>query len=230
DRRIRLNRFLNVGMSLLIGTLSFSAAKASFCTTYVADGGQGICANLTSTSTSGNAVSASAVFEVSGNNLDITLVNDQGTSGQTAQLGGADVLTALLFNITNSAGGSVALSANQAGLTPTLTGTSASTLGTATFTSATTETLNEEWALASGINAYTFTNLYSVTGTGLNGPAGGHANFGGANCGGSCDVLDGPPFGLVPDSHPTGIAPGINPLVDYFAFFTLSGINGTGLT
>ncbi len=81
--------------------------------------------------------------------------------------------------------------------------------------------------MATGINAFTFSNLYSVVGTGLNGPAGGAGNFcTGSGCG---DVLDGPSWGITPAVNAGGNAPGIDPLINHFAYFTLPGLTA-GLT
>jgi hypothetical protein len=203
--------FLMSAAALILPT----AANASFCATYA---GTGDCVSLTGNSATPVPIAASAVFEVSGTTLDITLVNDAGSSA--TQLGGADTLTALLFKLA-PAGGTLTDVGGTASLTAPLIGTAALT------GAAGGETLGQEWALATGINAYTFSNLYSLTGTGLNGPAGGKANLcTGAGCG---DVLDGPSWGLTPASNSGGIAPGINPLVNHFAFFTLPGLT-SGLT
>src|ERR1700719_2718129 len=83
---------------------SWSMADASFCTTYTGTGG---CVTLTALSNDSPKVplSASVVFEVSATNpniLDITLVNDAGSSA--TQLGGAEVLTGLFFNLSAAAG------------------------------------------------------------------------------------------------------------------------------
>src|SRR5579862_6729587 len=141
-----------------------SAANASFCTTYV---GTGDCISLSGNSTTPVPISASAIFQVgAGNTLDITLINDAGSS--TTQLGGADTLTGVLFNLSSAAGS----------LTPGTASLTAPGVGTATLNGPTGGfTIGQEWALATGINAYTFSNLYSVVGTGLNGPAGGKGNL-----------------------------------------------------
>ena len=191
-----------------------SAANASFCTTYV---GTGDCISLSGNSTTPVPISASAIFQVgAGNTLDITLINDAGSS--TTQLGGADTLTGVLFNLSSAAGS----------LTPGTASLTAPGVGTATLNGPTGGfTIGQEWALATGINAYTFSNLYSVVGTGLNGPAGGKGNFcTGSGCG---DVLDGPSWGITPAANAGGNAPGIDPLVNHFAYFTLPGLTA-GLT
>jgi hypothetical protein len=191
-----------------------SAANASFCTTYT---GSGDCISLSGNSTTPVPISASAIFQVgAGNTLDLTVINDAGSS--TTQLGGADTLTGVLFNL-SSAGGS---------LTPGTASLTAPGIGTATLNGSSGGfTVGQEWALATGINAFTFSNLYSVVGTGLNGPAGGRGNFcTGSGCG---DVLDGPSWGITPAVNAGGNAPGIDPLINHFAYFTLPGLTA-GLT
>jgi hypothetical protein len=205
--------------ALFLGSLwvlSWSTANASFCTTYV---GTGDCVNLTGNSTTPVPISASAVFQVgAGNTLDITLINDAGSSA--TQLGGADTLTAVLFNL-SSAGGSLTNTGGTASFTSPLIGTATLNGPSGGFT------IGQEWALATGISAFGFSNLYSVTGTGLNGPPGGKGNLcGSAGCG---DVLDGPSWGISPASNAGGFAPGILPLVNNFAYFTLPGLTA-GLT
>ena len=204
---------------------SWSVASASFCTTYFADHGAGVCVTMSQAASGGNnPLSASAVLEVSGGNLDVTIVND--VTGVTNQIGGADVLDAFLFKLTNVP--AVTLAPNTAGLTPTLTTTTPNSdpLGTATILNPNSQTINQTWALASGQSDQGFSNLYALTATGLVGPPGGKANF---NCGASCAVLGGPSWGIAPASFPS-FAPGITPLVQNFAYFTLSGLSGSGLT
>jgi hypothetical protein len=183
------------------------------------DVGTGDCISLSGNSTTPVPVSASAVFQVgAGNTLDITLINDAGSSA--TQLGGADTLTALLFNLA-PAGGTLTNVGGTGSLTAPL-------IGTATLTTSSGgKTVGQEWALATGINAYTFSNLYSLTSNGLNGPPGATANL----CTSGCSGLGGPASGLTPASNLGGVAPGvgINLLIQYYAYFTLPGL-AVGLT
>lgn len=233
-------------MLMTVAAVPFSLAHASFCTTYVADGGQGVCVNGTAAAGSqngtSNPLSASVVFEVSNGNLNVTLVNDL-SSGITHQLGGGDVLTAMLFNLTNTSGNSANLAPNTIGFTPSLTTTPSDPLGTSTLTTSPGTcngspcTLADEWAYvsstdhtANGNHQYNNTYEDAISSTGLISPAGQNANW---NCGSNCNGLDGPPWGIVPSAAAigsNGIAPGINPLVQNFAYFTLSGLTGSGLT
>ncbi|PWU11747.1 MAG: hypothetical protein C5B51_02000 [Terriglobia bacterium] len=215
---------------LLAGSgLFISIAQASFCDTYTADHGTGVCVNVSAAANTqpgtSNALSASAVFEVSGNNLNVTLVNDDVLPNNANQLGGADVLTALLFNITNTAGNEITLNPLSIGLTPSLTTNPANPLGTATITDGSDASqLGWEWGL--GSDSHYYSNQATLTSTGLVG----NLQNGNFNCGANCDVLDGPKWGVVPASVPNGIAPGINTLVQNYVFFSLSGLSGSGLT
>lgn len=206
---------------LLMGLLaiSWTAANASFCSTFV---GSGVCISGSGTS-GGIPVSGSAVFQVNGSNLDITLINDAGSSA--SMLGGAQVMTAVLFDL-SSAAGTLTNVGSFASLTAPL-------IGTASLTVAETDSLSQNWSLGSGVSAFGFSNLYSVDSTGLNdGVAGGKANLGGCTNTGAatdCRVLDGPPWGLIPHVNAGGHASGNDPLVNYFAFFSLAGL-GAGLT
>jgi hypothetical protein len=195
-----------------------SVANASFCTTYNTDGGKGFCVTIAGSSAANDPVSASAVFEVGiGGNLDITLVNDV-SSPTLPKVGGADVLTGLFFDISQT------LSPNTISLTPQLQVTGSNPLPSAAVLVGSTggNTLSQEWALG-----YSSSTNYALDSTGLNwpGPGGDFGNFcGSPGCG---DVLDGPPWGLIPQSTPNGTDSGnINPGIKYYAYFTLSGLSG----
>ena len=198
-------------MLAVLLSLSWSSAMASFCTTYA---GTGDCVTLTGMSVNHIALAASAVFEVNSGKLGITLVNDAASSAST--LGGAEVLTAVLFNLSSAAGS----------LTPT--GSSASLnaplIGLASLTTPSSDSVSQNWALANSSNY--FANQYSVTATGLSGPSGGKANLGGCTSSGStaCRVLDGPPWGIIPAANAGGNAGGLNPLINHYVFFTLAGL------
>lgn len=211
-----LSRILLLTVFALV---SLSTANASFCSTY---GGGGVCVSASGFSSNSVAIAASAVFEVTGGNLGVTLINDAGSVAQ--QLGGAEVLTALLFNL-NGAG-----TLTNVGSTASLT---AALIGTATLTSASSDGPSQNWGLGSGVSAFGGSNLYSLSSTGLNsGIAGGKANLGGCtNSGAStdCRVLDGPSWGLTPHVNAGGHASGNDPLINYFAFFSLAGLT-SGLT
>ena len=211
-------------LTALLG-LPWSLANASFCTTYFADHGTGVCVNLSfaaSSASNNNPLSASAVLEVSGGNLDVTIVND--VTGVTNQIGGSNVLDAFLFAITNSSGGAVSLTPGSASLTPVLT-TSPDPLGTATILSPNGLNIGQTWALSSGQTHYFAGGEYALTATGLVGPPGGKANF----CSVNCQVLGGPSWGIAPAAFPS-FAPGITPLIENYAYFTLGGLTGSGLT
>ena len=210
-----LFKFAFTGSALLLAS---SVASASFCTTYNTDGGKGFCVTIAGSSAANDSVSASAVFEVgTGGNLDITLVNDV-SSPTLPKVGGADVLTGLFFDISQT------LSPNTISLTPQLqvTGTNPLPNAAALVGSTGGNTLGQEWALG-----HSSSTDYALDSTGLNwpGPGGDFGNFcGSPGCG---DVLDGPPWGLIPQSTPNGTDSGnIDPGIQYYAYFTLSGLSG----
>jgi hypothetical protein len=222
-----MNTFCKTLTLCAILTLPWSLANASFCTTYFADHGAGVCVNMGAAASSGtgnNPLSASAVLEVSssGSALDVTIVND--VTGVMNQIGGSNVLDAFLFGITNSSGGAVNLTPGTASLTPVLT-TTPDPLGTASILSPNGLTVGQTWALSSGQTHYFAGGEYALTATGLVGPPGGKANF----CSVNCQVLGGPSWGIAPASFPT-YAPGITPLIQNYAYFTLAGLTGSGLT
>lgn len=207
--------------------LPWSLANASFCTTYFADHGAGVCVNLTapaSSATGNNPLSASAVLEVSssGTALDVTIVND--VTGVTNQIGGSNILDAFLFNITNSSGGALSLTPGSASLTPVLT-TTPDPLSTAKILNPNSFSIGQEWALSSGQTQYFAAGEYAITAFGGLGPPGGLANF----CSSNCQKLAGPSWGIAPASFPS-YAPGITPLIQNYAYFTLGGLTGSGLT
>jgi hypothetical protein len=200
--------------------LASSVADASFCTTYNTDGGKGFCVTIAGSSAISDPVSASAVFEVgTGGNLDVTLVNDV-SSPTLPKVGGADILTGLFFDISQT------LSPNTISLTPQLQVTGANPLPSAAtlvgLPSGNTNTLGQEWALGQSSSTD-----YALDSTGLNwpGPGGAFGNFcGSAGCG---DNLDGPPWGLIPQSTPNGTDSGnVSPGIQYYTYFTLSGLSG----
>ncbi len=214
---------------LLISAAIPWTANASFCTTYSLDHGTGVCVNASAAAgtapNTSNALSASAVFELSGSNLNVTLINDVSLPANANQLGGADILTALLFNITNVGGQEITMSPAAIGLTPSLSTSPSNPLGTAVVTSpGSASQLKNYWALGSDSNYAS--NEAVLTATGLVGNTQ-KGNFG---CGASCAVLGGPQWGIMPSLAPGGVASGLNPLVKNFIFFTLSGLSGTGLT
>ena len=214
-------------MLIALLALPWSLANASFCTTYFADHGAGVCVNLSSAASgasNNNPLSASAVLEVSssGTALDVTIVND--VTGVTNQIGGSNVLDAFLFAITNSSGGAVSLIPGTASLTPVLA-TSPDPLGTATILNPNSFTISEEWALSSGQTHYFSSGEYAISAFGGLGPPGATANF----CSSNCQGLGGPSWGIAPAAFPS-YAPGITPLIQNYAYFTLGGLTGSGLT
>src|SRR5437879_6324710 len=128
---------MNVLHRLIVTALlpfTWSVASASFCTTYA---GAGKCMNISGTSIVGNVpLSASAVFEVSGTKLAVSLINDAGSSA--TQLGGAQVLTGLFFNL-KATDGTLTPTGSYASLTSPL-------IGTATLTGASTYSLSQNEA------------------------------------------------------------------------------------
>lgn len=220
-----------IGKTFIVSALlalPWSLANASFCTTYFADHGAGVCVNLTApanpSTTNNNPLSASAVLEVSsdGHSLDVTLVND--VTGVSNQIGGANVLDAFLFAITNSTGGAVNLTPGTASLTPVLT-TTPDPLGTATILNPNSFTIDEEWALAAGQTHYFAGGEYAISAFGGLGPPGAKANF----CTSNCQGLGGPSWGIAPAYFPS-YASGITPLIKNYAYFTLGGLAGSGLS
>jgi hypothetical protein len=219
-----LRRLLLVVTALV--PFSWSMAHASFCTTYT---GTGKCVNLAGTSTGSVPLSASAVFEAgSGGLLDVTLVNDAGSSA--AQLGGSEVITGLFFNLS---GAGITGGLTPAGSDASLTvpsgkaSNSAVTLGTATLINLpATGNLADGTALET--SSFYFAGQYGVVTTGLNGPPGGKGNLGNCAATSSCTVLDGPNWGIIPQTNAGGVDSGQKPLVQYYEYYTLAGL--TGLT
>src|SRR5207302_5418350 len=65
-------------LALLLGGIPWTLAHASFCTTYVANSGPGVCVSGSGTSNQGTGASlaATAVFEANGTGLNVLLLND----------------------------------------------------------------------------------------------------------------------------------------------------------
>jgi hypothetical protein len=211
-------------LALLLGALPWTLAHASFCTTYIANGGPGACitASGMSNQTAGVTLAASVVFEANAGNLDVLLLND-GTPGSIVNQG--DFLTGLAFSL--SVGN---LTADLASLHPGLL-TAANNLalgGDAIVNTPDGHTIGEENGFGT-TSAYGFGSQDAISNSGsmgFNTPNFCQTGFG-SGAGGACSLpgngLDGPPWGFVTKGG-SGSGGNSTPNVKYYGFYTLTGL------
>ena len=214
---------------LLVGGLPWTQAHASFCTTYLANGGPGACitASALSNQTAGVTLAASAVFEANGKNLDVLLLND----GSATTVNQGDFLTGVAFSLSVGS-----LTPNLASLHHGLLTAANNTAlgGDAVVNTSDGHTIGEENGFGQ-TSAYGFSNQNAISNSGamgFNTPNFCQPGFG-SGAGGACNYpgigLDGPPWGFV-TKNATGTGGNSTPNVSYYGFYTLAGLGNVSNT
>jgi hypothetical protein len=209
--------------ALLLGALPWTVAHASFCTTYIANGGPGACitASAASSQTSGVTLAAAVVFEANAGNLDVLLLND----GSATTVNQGDFLTGVAFSLSVGS-----LTPDLASLHPGLLTAANNTAlgGDAVINSPDGHTIGEENGFGT-TTAYGFGTQDAISNSGVMGFN--TPNFcqpgSGSGGGGACSLptngLDGPPWGFVTrGGHGSGGHS--TPNVAYYGYYTLTGL------